>query len=484
MDRRIDYKKYIAIGKDALIRFVGSRYYPPFVCALVLLGYFSGLEMLFGSINVLLFCLSLWFVDSAKHVLIVAGTFMYQISPGHAPTVPARSDYFFTGIRPYIVAFLIIVLVSSFVAYVIRTKTYKTFTFKECPLLLPMLLLAAAFLLNGIGSDKYAGKDFLVGFAEAGTYFAFFLLFYFGFRKRDLEKIDSYFCYCTLWIAFVILVQLAILYFTGDVWREDGAINVGRIQLGWGVSTVIGGHFAVLIPVLLYGAMRRRYPIPYFIMACLTVLGCFLSMSRTALGVGALFFGICLLIGCFRGQRKTLFQITSLLIVLFILIAFIGYFEDIRRVFAVYFEKGFESNGRWELWKKCVDAFFDHPLFGAGFFGLELGEAVSHFAHNTIMQMLGACGLFGIIAYFVYRVETIFLYTERPTLFKTMLGLSAAALVVASLLDIVLFSFFSMLYHSAILALTVILIREEKESQKASPKKPKEQKEKSPTEAA
>lgn len=484
MDRRIDYKKYIAIGKDALIRLVDSRYYPPFVCALVLLGYFSGLELLFGSINILLFCLSLWITDSAKHVLIVAGTFMYQISPGHAPTVPARSDYFFTGIRPYIVAFLIIALVSSFVAYVIRTKIYKTFTFKECPLLLPMLLLAAAFLLNGIGSDKYAGKDFLLGFAEAGTYFAFFLLFYFGFRKRDLEKIDSYFCYCTLWIAFVILFQLTMLYLFGDFVREDGAINFYLIRLGWGVSTVIGGHLSVLIPILLYGAMRRRHPIPYFIMACLTVLGCFLSMSRTALGVGSLFFGICLLIGCFHGQRKNLFQITSLLIVLFILIAFIGYFEDIRRVFAVYFEKGFSTSGRWDMWKKCVDDFFDHPLFGAGFFGLELGEAVSHFAHNTIMQMIGACGLFGIIAYFIYRIETIFLYTERPTLFKTMLGLSAAALVVASLLDIFLFSFFSMLYHSAILALTVILIREEKESQKAPPEKPKEQKEKSPTEAA
>ena len=478
----MDCKRYIAAIKDLLIQFFGGRYYPPFVCALVLLGYFTGLEVLFGTLNVLLFCLSLWLTDSAKHVLIVAGTFMYQISPGHAPTVPARSDYFFTGIRPYLIALLIIVLFVSFFAYAKRTEVYRSFNFKDCPLILPMLLLAAAFLLNGIGSETYAFKEFLLGFAEAGAYFLFFLLFYFGFRKRDLEKIDSYFCYCTLWIAFVILVQLAILYFTGDVWREDGAINVGRIQLGWGVSTVIGAHLAVLIPVLLYGAMRRRYPIPYFIMACLTVLGCFLSMSRTALGVGALFFGISLLIGCFRGQRKTLFQITSLLIVLFILIAFIGYFEDIRRVFAVYFEKGFESNGRWELWKKCVDNFFDHPLFGAGFFGLELGEAVSHFAHNTIMQMIGACGLFGIIAYFIYRIETIFLYTERPTLFKTMLGLSAAALVVASLLDIFLFSFFSMIYHSALLALTVILNREQIAS--ISPKTKEAPKEKiKPTDA-
>ncbi|MBQ8268089.1 MAG: O-antigen ligase family protein [Clostridia bacterium] len=478
----MDCKRYIAAIKDLLIRFFDSPYYPPFVCALVLLGYFTGLEVLFGSINILLFCLSLWLTDSAKHVLIVAGTFMYQISPGHAPTVPARSDYFFTGIRPYLIALLIIALFVSFFAYVKRTEVYRSFNFKDCPLILPMLLLAAAFLLNGIGSETYAFKEFLLGFAEAGAYFLFFLLFYFGFQKKDLADIEHYFCTCTLLMAATILFEIAMLYLFGDVFREDGAINIYVIQLGWGVSTVVGAHLAVLIPVLLYGAMRRPRPILYFVMACLTLLGCALSMSRTALGVGVLFFGISLLIGCFYGKRKTLFQITSLLIVLFLLIVLIGFFDDLRRLFAVYFEKGFTTSGRWGMWKQCVDAFFDHPLFGAGFFGIGLGAEVSNFAHNTIMQMLGACGLFGIIAYLIYRTETVFLYLERPSLFKTMLGLSAAALVVASLLDIFLFSFFSMIYHSALLALTVILNREETRS--LSPKTEEAPKEKiKPTDA-
>ena len=43
-------------SKICLPRFFASRYYPPFVCALVLLGYFTGLELLFGSINILIFC--------------------------------------------------------------------------------------------------------------------------------------------------------------------------------------------------------------------------------------------------------------------------------------------------------------------------------------------------------------------------------------------------------------------------------------------
>ena len=453
--------------KNALVWFCGSGYYPPFVCALVLLGYYTRLELLFGAINILLFSLSLWFMDSAKHALILAGTFIYQIAPGHSPVIPANSDYFFTGVRPFIIGALGIVLVVSFVAYVRRTGVFRTFNFKDCDLLKPMLLLAAAFLLNGVGSDGYTVSELLLGTAEAGCYFAFFLLFYYGFRKKDLKEIDGYFCYCTFWIAAVILLQLVILYITGDVLREDGAIAFTSIRLGWGVSTVIGAAIAVLIPVLLYGAMRRPRPIPYFVMAFAAVIGCFFSMSRMALGVGTLFFGVSLLIGCFCGKRKTLFQTVSLVMILAVLIVLIGYFENIMRLFAVYFEKGFSSSGRLPIWKKCVDGFFDHPIFGAGFFGLKIGASISHFAHNSIMQMIGSCGLFGIVSYLIYRIETVFLYLKRPTLFKTMMGLSAAALVVASLLDIFLFSFIMMLYHSALLALTCILNREEEADERA-----------------
>lgn len=449
--------------KNAICAFFGGRYYPPLVALLVLLGYFTGNEIIFGSLNILLFCASLWIVESAKHTLILGVTFLYQISPGHSPIVPANSDYFFLGFRPYWIGILLITLIASLVAYAVRTKAYRDFTFKKCSLLPAMLFLAFAFIANGLFSDNYTVSDSLLGLAEAFVYFAFFLLFYFGFRKQDLKDIESYFCYSALWIAAVVLAQMANLYLTQDIYREDGAISVSAIQLGWGVSTVIGAALTVLIPVLLYGAMRRRYPIPYFIMAFLVQIGCFLSMSRTALGVSLLVFGVSLLIGCFYGKRKTVFQLVTIVMILTVIVIFIGYYEDLYRLFAVYFEKGFSSTGRWSLWQKCLKGFFDHPLFGAGFFGLELGAAVSHFAHNSILQMLGACGTVGIIAYLIYRIETIFLFIKRPSLFKTMLGWSAAALVIASLLDVFLFSFFSMIYHSALLALATILNNEEKE---------------------
>ncbi len=451
---------------DSSGSFLVNLLYPPLVALLVLLGHLTGQEIIFGAINILFFSLSLWFVDSAKHTLIFAATFVYQISPGHEPAVPSNSDYFFTGARPFIIALLAIALISSFVAYVIRTEAYRDVSIRKCPLLLSMLLLAAAFIMNGFFSDKHSGADLWFGIAEAFAYFAFFFLFYFAFRKEDLEGIDGYVCYCTLWIAAIILIQLAHLFLTKDVFRDDGAIIVTSIRLGWGVSTVIGAALAVLIPILLYGAMRRRLPLLYFAMAFLALIGCFFSMSRMALGVGALFFVIGVLIGCFCGERKTMFQIVTIAMVLCIIVVLIGYYEKLYRLFAIYFEKGFTSSGRWALWEKCVNGFFDHPLFGAGFFGLELGKTVSNLAHNTIFQILGACGMVGIVAYLIYRIETIFIFAKSPSLFKTMMGLSAAALVVASLLDVFLFSFFPMIYHSALLALASIINREEKENRR------------------
>ena len=68
----------------------------------------------------------------------------------------------------------------------------------------------------------------------------------------------------------------------------------------------------------------------------------------------------------------------------------------------------------------------------------------------------------GIVSYLIYRIETIFLFFGRPSLFKTMMGLSMLSLAVASLLDTFLLSFYAMIYYSALLALASVLNREER----------------------
>ena len=164
--------KSLGVRYAALI----DRFYPPLVCLLVLLGHFSGKELIFGAINVLLFSFSLWILDSAKHSLIFFGTFLYQVSPGHEPTIPSSSDSYFEDGHLVLIVILAVILLGSFAAYVIRTKAYLGISFESCSLLIPMLVLAAALILNGIFSNKHTSNDFWLGTAEAAAFFFFFFL--------------------------------------------------------------------------------------------------------------------------------------------------------------------------------------------------------------------------------------------------------------------------------------------------------------------
>ena len=55
--------------------------------------------------------------------------------------------------------------------------------------------------------------------------------------------------------------------------------------------------------------------------------------------------------------------------------------------------------------------------------------------HNTWVQLLACCGLAGAAAYGFHRVQTLLLFRGKPEAEKVFIGLSLAALAVASLLD-------------------------------------------------
>ena len=86
-------------------------------------------------------------------------------------------------------------------------------------------------------------------------------------------------------------------------------------------------------------------------------------------------------------------------------------------------------------------------------------------AHNTVLELLGSTGLFGLLAYVYYVFSSARILIERPTLLKAMLGLAAFAVVLESLLDVFVFCFYPMLYPLAALA---IICRVEDLEKKAS----------------
>ena len=74
-------------------------------------------------------------------------------------------------------------------------------------------------------------------------------------------------------------------------------------------------------------------------------------------------------------------------------------------------------------------------------------------AHNTVFELLGSTGIFGLSAYVTYIFESVRICFKKPSLYKTMLGLTVFAIVLESLLDVFVFCFYPMLYPLAALAI-------------------------------
>ena len=60
------------------------------------------------------------------------------------------------------------------------------------------------------------------------------------------------------------------------------------------------------------------------------------------------------------------------------------------------------------------------------------------------MELLSSTGVAGLACYLIYRVRTVMPVLDKPTLGKSMLGLSYLVIAVSSLLDVFVFSFYTM----------------------------------------
>ena len=86
-------------------------------------------------------------------------------------------------------------------------------------------------------------------------------------------------------------------------------------------------------------------------------------------------------------------------------------------------------------------------------------------AHNTFFELLGAMGIFGLVAYSVYRISSLKPFLNRPTVEKTMLGLSMLTIILGSLIDNFVFYCHQMLYYPVAAALAYKLFSEQKETE-------------------
>ena len=454
---------------DRARSFCMSDLYPPTVCALILIGNVTGLEVYLNILVSLLAAGSLIFCDSVRPFITPMCAYIYQVSRYHTPFYPAYSNYYYTGWRLPINLFSFSLILSGVIVFILKRRKDTRLSLRDTPLLKPLIFLSLAFLSGGAFFEGWTPQNFAVALANISVYLFTFLFIYFGFSHEEgATALADHLVYDSLFISLLISLELLFLFFTSDVVIKNGAVVKDAVALGWGIWNLVALSLAVLIPILFYGVERSKHPALYFVAATLSYISSLLTLSRNALIFSSLAYFGCLFALSFVGRHKRPFRIVGGCCALAVLFLFVFFFDGIRLFFLDYFERGFSDNGRFAIWRAALEGFSKNRLFGTGFYGLKVDTAVfgplPKQAHNTVLQLLSATGLFGLFSYLYYRVVTLRAFLRRPSFMKSMLGASVLVLLLMSLFDNFVFNVYPMLYYDVILA---IVCRADKEREKS-----------------
>ena len=178
------------------------------------------------------------------------------------------------------------------------------------------------------------------------------------------------------------------------------------------MSTYAAGVLAFLIPPTMYLAYRFRRSAAYFAASVFFLVTIVALNARTSIssrgGVLA-----CVVLCCVSGPNKAVSRYTTAflaglaLLVGVCVFASVGakglgeFFSNMLR-----FDQG--DNHRFALWGNGWRDFLSAPVFGVGFAdgGRPAGEAhafmYSNMYHNLFVQLIGAMGILGLLAFIVH----------------------------------------------------------------------------------
>ena len=457
------FKKTVVFLKGDKARdFFLGYYYPVVVIALTFISHVTSLEWLFCALILIPTFFAVLFYDSIVPLITPACCLAMHVARDNinGAVNPASPDFYLGDGGVVFLVLMIILIVGSIGTFFFlrwRRGFFKGLKLRDIPLLLPSALLSLALLLNGVFAEGYTAKNLFVGFFEVLTLFFFFYVFYLGLRGEKYEALLDKFCYISALVALLLTLEVGWLYLTDPNILASGSIDKQFIVFGWGCSNNAGSMLGVAIPACFLGLMRKpKHAWFYLTIATLAGIASIATLSRNALLIVTAIYIISFAITMFFGGAKKFSRIAFPIVMAVIVIILVAQSESIRLVFADYFNKGMNDNGRYVLWDLAIPAFLSAPIFGRGFFGLEYSSAMTAFIpgmlHCTPFQLIAATGIFGFGSYLYYRVMTVIRLFRRPTVAKFMLALCVSVIIVGSLLDNFIFYMQQMIHPSIALA--------------------------------
>lgn len=334
------------------------------------------------------------------------------------------------------------------------------------------LALAAAMLLNGIFSAAWEPLDLAWGlFMAVGLLLAYFIVLA---MSDKTENIVGYLLRICLivglmicaeeWILMGRLAADGMLLELDEAGKWTGGFVRDYQVLGWGVSTYAAGMLAILIAPTMALAYSNRRGVWYYLAAVVMFLTIILLNARTAMLMGGIILLACMIICCFGTNRKqNRIVFAAIAAAALVCVAgvwavmgtndFFGFIAEMLR-----FDQG--DNHRFERWANGWKDFLSAPIFGVGFMdGAATDPSMySNMYHNIFVQLIGALGVFGLLAFLFHIIQVAVLCVRKFRLERFLVLLGAAAVILTSLLDNFFFFFSVQLFYGAFLAAAELML--------------------------
>lgn len=443
-----------------ILSFFDGIGFPAAFAILALLSAFFGLEIPFFILTALIVVFICLFSRDTRPIFVPLVLTLFGMSWKHTPQPPYHSQFLNSTYVFVILGILAALAVAAFIYRMIVWRGARNFFRDKSAYKWSIAALSGAFLLNGVFFTGWKPSDLLLGVLYIFAFFALYVFFYNTLEKREGTGV---YVASVLTIALgVVLIQLfKILLFDNVI--EDGSINKDLLIAGWGMSNNIGGYLALFLPACFYLSAKVRRGWLFYLFGFVVYCGILLTLSRTsALIGGAALVAMMIYLSVKKSPVRTFARACNIVCVVAALIFAAVFREKIKDIFAVFFERGFDSSGRFFIWKNGLRNFLRAPVFGVGFYepiapdwsyGIESWFFPDMY-HNLFIQMLASCGIVGLGALVFHLVQFAIVVFRKGITFERLFYVAVACMVLGlSLLDNHIFRILPTLVYSAFILL-------------------------------
>jgi len=439
--------------------FLTTPLYIGMIMLLTLLSNLFGIELWVYSIFVLI-CLYLCIYGDNLLPLLPILIACYiapskQNNPGKNP-----DSVFLTGAGSLWLICLASLAAVALIYRVIRDR--KKFFRLRRKLLPSLLLLAATYFTAGIGSNGYtenAGSSLVFAAANAGALLLPYLLLSDSFAGSERK---DYLAWTGFGIGCVLLGQIAFIFLTGSV-IQGGAIERNAIYTGWGMYNNIGALLAMMIPFPFYLATTYRRGWLGTLVSSVFLIGVLFTCSRASILCGCGIYFACVVLTLYYTPNSRANTLALMLFMGILCGLLLVFSRPLLSLFEPLLDKGLDPSNRDTIYADGLRLFSKYPIFGGSFFSTEYTpwgwSTVKEFTqflpprwHNTFVQMLASCGIVGLLAYLIHRLQTVLFLLRYRTPEKIFTYASLLVLLACSLFDCHFFNLGPTLFYSAALA--------------------------------